>query len=239
MNYAIVLSGGKGTRMGLDIPKQYYEILGHPIIYYSLKAFQNNKDIDRIIIVTAKEYESYFKSLVKEYGLTKVYAYAYAGKERYDSVYSGLLRIPTDDLIDQNYCLIHDGARPLITDEIINNCLADVKKYSACVAAVPAKDTIKVANSEGMAIKTPDRRSLYQVQTPQAFANRLIFDAYKQMYDRKEFAGVTDDAMLVSKFAKREVYLTKSDYRNIKATTPEDLKIIELFLKEMQSNSQE
>lgn len=233
MNYCILLSGGKGKRMGSNTPKQYLEILGHPLIYYSLKAFQESPLIDRIIIVSSPNYENYFKGIIKEYNFDKVYGIAKAGQERYDSVFSGLSMIPDADISDENVCLIHDGARPLVTTDIIENCVADALKYKASVAAVKAKDTIKVANKEGFAIKTPDRASLYQIQTPQSFGLKLVIDAYKKMYEAQETNGVTDDAMVVSKFAGVDPFLTESSYKNIKATTPEDLAIIECFLSKV------
>lgn len=231
MNYCILLSGGKGTRMGTNVPKQYLEILGHPLIYYSIKAFQDSPLIDRIIIVASPGYENYFRGIIKEYNFDKVYGIAKAGKERYDSVFSGLSMIPDSDINNENVCLIHDGARPLVNQDIIRNCVKDALKYKASVAAVKAKDTIKVANSQGFAVKTPDRSSLYQVQTPQSFLIDLVYDSYKKMYESQKTDGVTDDAMVVSSFGGVDPFLTESSYKNIKATTPEDLAIIEYFLK--------
>ena len=231
MNYAIVLAGGKGKRMKSEIPKQFLEINGHPIIYYSIKAFQDTLAIDRIIVVTLPEYQDFFNKLAKDNKFDKLYAIAFAGKERYDSVYAGICAIPESDFINDNYCLIHDGARPVIDMSLINECLADAKKYRASVAAVPVKDTIKVADNNGFAIKTPDRRSLYQIQTPQTFELSLVYKSYKKMYDLNKTEGVTDDAMVVAEFGKVNPYLTKSSYRNIKVTTPEDLEILKRFLK--------
>ena len=231
MNYAIVLSGGKGTRMGAAIPKQYLEVLGQPVIYYSLKAVQESPLIDRIIVVVSREYEDYIKELMNKNNITKAYAIAYAGKERHDSVYSGLNKIPTEDITDTNICLIHDGARPMLDNEIIESCVESCRKYKASIAAVAVKDTIKVSDDKGFAIETPDRSKLYQVQTPQSFTVKLVYDSYTQMYKEGKTEGVTDDAMVVSAFGKVEPYLTKSSYKNIKITTPEDLSIAECFLK--------
>jgi 2-C-methyl-D-erythritol 4-phosphate cytidylyltransferase len=119
----------------------------------------------------------------------------------------------------------------MLDNEIIESCVESCKKYKASIAAVAVKDTIKVSDDKGFAIETPDRSKLYQVQTPQSFTIKLVYDSYTQMYKEGKTEGVTDDAMVVSAFGKVEPYLTKSSYKNIKVTTPEDLSIAECFLK--------
>lgn len=257
MNTAIVLSGGVGSRMQSQIPKQYLDVNGKPMIYYSIKAFQDNSNIDQIIVVAAKEYIEYIKEeIVKKYSLDKVFAVIEGGKERYDSVYEGLKLIdkkscenmscPSGDnncgnymeeykdftmsnnLDDDKtgYTFIHDGARPCVSQNIINKCMEEVKMHRACVAAVPVKDTIKVSDENGFSISTPDRKTLWQIQTPQTFESKLIYEAYSSMYEKKDLKGVTDDAMVVEKFTDYKVKIVEAEYTNIKATTPEDMRII-------------
>ena len=157
MNCAIVLAGGKGTRMNSEIPKQFLMVGGKPLISYSLDVFEKSPFIDAIIIVTSQDYTGYMKALVKENGYKKIAGIALGGKERYDSVHSGLELIQTlmssgagqlsrdeEWLSGEDYIFIHDGARPCVTAQIIYNCMQDVMEYKACVAAVPVKDTIKV-----------------------------------------------------------------------------------------------
>ena len=118
-----------------------------------------------------------------------------------------------------------------MSDNIINACTEAVAKYKACVAAVPVKDTIKVADKNGLAINTPDRSTLWQIQTPQVFERKLITEAYDRLYEDTHRNGITDDAMIVERYMNAPVKITMSEYTNIKATTPEDILITELFLK--------
>ncbi len=230
MNTAIVLSGGRGSRMNSSIPKQYLKIAGKPLLFYSLDAFQQNDNIDNIIIVANEDYMDYIKTeIVNKYNISKVLTIVAGGSERYDSVYCGLKAI-TENENKENYVFIHDGARPCISQQVIDNCLRDVRISKACVAAVPVKDTIKVADNEGYSINTPNRKTLWQIQTPQVFSEELITNAYKKMYENSQTAGITDDAMVVERFTDERVKMVKSDYKNIKVTTPEDLKIAEIFL---------
>ena len=252
MNTAIVLSGGRGSRMNSSIPKQYLKIAGKPLLFYSLDAFQQNDNIDNIIIVANEDYMDYIKTeIVNKYNISKVLAIVAGGSERYDSVYCGLKAITenaycndkaisedvccsieeiTKNENKENYVFIHDGARPCISQQVIDKCLRDVRISKACVAAVPVKDTIKVADNEGYSINTPDRKTLWQIQTPQVFLGKLITNAYTKMYESGQTEGITDDAMVVERFTDKRVKMVKSDYKNIKVTTPEDLKIAEIFL---------
>ena len=244
MNCAIVLAGGKGTRMNSEIPKQFLVVGGKPLISYSLDVFEKSPFIDAIIIVTSQDYTGYMKALVKENGYKKIAGIALGGKERYDSVHSGLELIQTlmssgagqlsrdeEWLSGEDYIFIHDGARPCVTAQIIYNCRQDVMEYKACVAAVPVKDTIKVADKAGMSVNTPDRSTLWQIQTPQVFEAGLIKEAYERLYNDTTAGNITDDAMVVEHYMDRTVKMTMADYKNIKVTTPEDMDIARIFLK--------
>ena len=221
---AIVLSAGKGTRMNMNISKQYIEVLGFPVLYYTLKAFEN-ADVDEIIITTGKDDVDFVKNdIVNKYNISKVTNVVPGGKERYDSVMEGLNYVEDDD-----YVLIHDGARPLIKKDTINNIIREVKEKSSVIAAVPVKDTIKIVEN-GVAISTPDRRKLYQIQTPQAFRGEIIKNAYKEMVKIKD-TTITDDSMVVEKYSEYRVSVVESDYTNIKITTKEDIDIMKTFLK--------
>jgi methyl-accepting chemotaxis protein len=134
-------------------------------------------------------------------------------------------------LSGEDYIFIHDGARPCVTAQIIYNCMQDVMEYKACVAAVPVKDTIKVADKAGMSVNTPDRSTLWQIQTPQSFEYELIMDAYEKMIKDSARGNITDDAMVVEKYTSVRVKLTQSSYKNIKITTPDDIIIAESFIK--------
>ena len=210
MNTAIVLAGGSGRRMNSDIPKQYMMLKGKPVIYYSLKAFQDNLHIDDIILVTSDHYIEYVKKNILDDTLDKVSKVIQGGVERYDSVWEGLKCIK-----ESGYVFIHEA----------------VVEDGACIAAVPVKDTIKIADSEGYAAKTPDRNTLWQIQTPQVFEYDIIKSAYSSLYRSGRFNGVTDDAMVLERFGEHHIKLVNSDYRNIKITTPEDMNTAEMFIE--------
>jgi 2-C-methyl-D-erythritol 4-phosphate cytidylyltransferase len=231
-NVAIVLSAGMGSRMGSDIPKQYLPLYGKPVIYYSLKAFEES-EIDEVVLVTGADDISFCKKeIVQKYGFQKITQVVPGGKERYDSVFEGLKALK-----DAGNVLIHDGARPMLTPDIISRSLACVKKERACVVGMPVKDTIKIMDEHTYAAETPDRSSLWMVQTPQGFSYELIWRAYEILYGRPDQAEVlrtvTDDAMLVERMTGTKAKLIEGSYENIKITTPEDLLVAEVFLKKL------
>ena len=227
-NVGIILAAGRGKRMHSVVQKQYLLLQGKPVLYYSLKAFQECPFIDEIILVTGEEEISYCQEeIVRKFNLDKVKQIVPGGKERYHSVYEGLKALQHCD-----YVLIHDGARPCVTEEIIRHAADGAEQYGACVVGMPVKDTIKVADKEGYASHTPDRSYLWMVQTPQAFSYDLVYGAYEKLFREQEFTGVTDDAMVVERETSQKVKLIPGSYKNIKVTTPEDLAIAELYLKE-------
>jgi 2-C-methyl-D-erythritol 4-phosphate cytidylyltransferase len=238
---AIVLAGGRGTRMGVKTPKQYIKIGGHPLIYYSLKAFQDSF-VDEIILVCPEEDREFCASeIVEKYGFSKVKSVAAGGEERYNSVYNGLNAVmciagganckPCDIVF------IHDGARPFINSELITRSFDAACKNHAAVVAVPSKDTVKIADESGFAKETVPRESVWLMQTPQVFDYYDIYDAYSKLIESeadlaKRGITVTDDAMVLELYSERKVKLVMGDYRNIKVTTPEDLILAESYLKE-------
>lgn len=223
---AIVLAAGKGTRMNSKIQKQFLEVEGKPVIYYSLKCFQESPLIRDIILVTGEESLSYCKEeIVKRFGFSKVKKVTAGGKERYDSVYAGLCACDNTD-----YVLIHDGARPFVTEEILERTCFVVKETGACVVGMPAKDTIKISDRNKMVESTPAREKVWLVQTPQAFRYSLIKESYESIRC-KDMSGITDDAMIVEQERGVKVALVHGSYENLKITTPEDLIIAEAFLR--------
>lgn len=225
-NIAIVLAAGKGRRMGTEIPKQFLHIHDKPVLFYSLHAFQTHKDIDEIVLVMSEEYKTYcIKEILEKYGITKVSAIVEGGAERYDSVLAGLAVCE-----DCKYVLIHDGARPCITEKIIDRCLDAVGKYDACIVGMPTKDTVKIADEQGFVSATPPRKNVWNIQTPQVFSYDLIYNAYKTMQE-KGMAGVTDDAMVIELLDAAKIRLVEGSYENIKVTTPDDIKVLENLLK--------
>lgn len=228
---AIVLAAGRGSRMNNDVAKQYLPIKGKPVIWYSLTAFERCPFIDEIVLVTDSEEIGYCqKEIVEKYGFRKVKQVVEGGRERYHSVYQGILAAG-----DCDYIYIHDGARPFLSGEILERARDSVCANHACVVGMPVKDTIKLSDEEDFCVETPDRSRLWQIQTPQVFEGELIRRAYGRLMEalgRGETVPVTDDAMVVEQMTDVKVKLTRGDYRNIKITTPEDLKLAELFAEE-------
>lgn len=229
-NVAIVLAAGRGTRMNSAVQKQYLLVNGYPVLYYSLNAFQRSQWIDEIILVTGKEEMDFCKKeIVERYQLTKVKHIIPGGKERYHSVYNGLKQIT-----EEGYVFIHDGARPCIDEELLQRAMQEAEKYRACVVGMPVKDTIKISDADGFATHTPPRSLVWQVQTPQVFETGLVKSCYEKLMREMETTAdvsVTDDAMVVERESDVKVKLVEGSYSNIKITTPEDLRLAEVFLE--------
>ncbi len=223
---AIVLAAGQGKRMGTKVQKQYLEICGKPVLFYSLDVFQKSNIIDDIVLVVGENQEDYCqKEIVEKYGITKVSKIVKGGSERYYSVWNGLKAMSEDGFV-----FIHDGARPFVTEEILSRAYDAVQKEKACVVGMPVKDTIKIADDNKFAIETPNRSYVWMVQTPQVFEKTLVKKAYSLLMEQ-EIIKVTDDAMVVEEMLNMNVKLVEGSYENIKITTPEDLKIAEIFVK--------
>lgn len=219
MTSAIILAGGKGKRMGSDISKQFIEVKGKPILYYTLKKFIDNPNINEIILVLPVDEIQYCKQEVLEKYSLKVDKIIAGGKERQDSVYNALKSIENSEII-----LIHDGARPFISNRIIDEGIAYAREYGAAAPGVTPKDTIKIKNDSNFSINTPIRESLVAIQTPQIFKYENILKCHEYVKNSGEM--VTDDTMVVEKYGFK-VYLYEGDYTNIKVTTPEDLILAE------------
>ena len=228
---AIVLAAGHGKRMHSKVAKQYLLLNGEPVLVHALRAFEMS-GMDTIILVTgADEVEFCRKAIVEAYGFSRVKQVVPGGKERYDSVWNGLCALKAAGFPEDGIVLIHDGARPLVDGEIIARAVDGACSYSACVAAMPVKDTIKVADADGFSESTPDRSTLWQIQTPQAFRFELIYCAYEKIFaPGADRSHITDDAMVVELMTDTKVKFVEGSYSNIKVTTPEDMVIAEALL---------
>ena len=224
---AVILAGGRGSRMHSDVQKQYMLLNGRPLIAYALEAFENSCADDLVLVTGAGEADFVQTQILSKLKLKKLRAVVTGGKERYHSVYEGLKALKNCD-----YVLIHDGARPLVTEDIIGRSAKAAVQDGACVVGMPVKDTIKVSGPDNFAVSTPDRSSLWQIQTPQAFSYPLIRQAYDcLMEDPALQKGITDDAMVVERFGGARVRLVEGSYENLKVTTPEDLILAEALLQ--------
>ena len=224
-NYAIILAAGKGARMGKEINKMYLPLKGRPIIAHTLEAFYRATLVHGLILVVSPGEEDLLREeVLKIYPPQKPIEIALGGTERQHSVYNGLKILPKNARI----VAIHDGARPLITPEVIDKSIQAASDYGGAVAGMPVKDTIKKVASDGRVENTPDRRTLWLVQTPQTFRYPLIMEGHKAA--KEEGFIATDDSALVERLG-RDVYMIEAGYDNLKVTTSEDLIIAEQILK--------
>ena len=218
MNGVVIVAAGTGSRMNMVINKQFIKLEGKEIIAYTIEKFYNNSNIEDIVVVVKEDESEFFKKEILDKYNFKNVKIAYGGKERQDSVYNGL------KLLDEkcDVVLIHDGARPFVSDKIIDKSIEEAKEHKAIVVGVPVKDTIKVIDNDKNIVDTPNRSVLWAVQTPQTFDYNILIDAYKDAFKNK-FYG-TDDAMLVERIGYK-VKMLEGSYNNIKITTQEDLNI--------------
>lgn len=236
---AIVLAAGSGRRMHSATAKQFMLLGDRPVLWYSLQAVEQSAIIDDCIVVTGERDIPYVqREIVDRYAFRKVETIVAGGEERYESVYRALRFMEEGHMATPNrdgYVFIHDGARPFLTEEILESTYREVCKHRACVAAVPVKDTIKIADEDGFVAQTPDRSRMWAVQTPQVFKTALITEAYRRLWDQKKSSGsdirVTDDAMVLESMSGLPVKLVEASYKNIKITTPEDIRTAESFLR--------
>ncbi|HJG96503.1 MAG TPA: 2-C-methyl-D-erythritol 4-phosphate cytidylyltransferase [Romboutsia timonensis] len=224
MNGVVIVAAGTGSRMKMGINKQFIKLEGKEIIAYTIEKFYNNSNIEDIVVVVKEDESEFFKKEILDKYNFKNIKIAYGGKERQDSVYNGL------KLLDKkcDVVLIHDGARPFVSDKIIYNCIEEVKEHKAIVVGVPVKDTIKIIDNDKNIVDTPNRSVLWAVQTPQTFDYNILIDAYKDAF-KSGFYG-TDDAMLVERIGYK-VKMVEGSYNNIKITTQEDLSVGSQILK--------
>ena len=227
---AIIVAAGRGSRMQSDTPKQYLMLGEHPVLWYSLRAFERFEPVRRIVlVVSAEDVDRCRREFAGESGFSKVEAVVPGGSERYLSVREGLRAAAGADWV-----MIHDGARPLVDENTLRRSLSCVLSCGACAAAVPVKDTIKEAAADGTVERTPDRSRLFSIQTPQTFSYPLIEEAYRRLEEAARSGRlpehITDDAMVVETMMNHPVRLSQGDYRNLKITTPEDLLIAEALL---------
>jgi len=219
---AVVPAGGTGTRMGGTVPKQFLELNGKPILYYTLKTLQDCGIISELILVVPeKEYDNACTDwLGKPEIVTKVVV---GGKKRQDSVYNGFCELsPQTEIV-----LVHDGVRPFLSHQMIQESVDAAREYGAAITAIRVNDTIKKVEDSGLVSKTVDRDGLWRVQTPQVFRYELLEEAFKKANSEK-FYG-TDEGTLIEHLGK-PVKVVEGSEQNIKITRPEDLRLSEIFI---------
>lgn len=235
MNIAVVLAGGTGSRMGnIEKPKQFIMLSGKPVIVYSLLAFCEHPMIDSIFIVCSKEWRSHLNGLIAAYKINKVKGFVEPGSTRSGSSWNALQAIKKtidSGTLADSVVLIHDSARPLVTEKIITENIEAAKSIRACETAIPVENTI-VRSVDGK--KVTDlftRNELFSVQTPQSFNFNLIFNAYSEYFTNDTNQQIlTDDCSLLL-LKGQTVDVVQGSKSNMKLTTKEDLSVLEMYIQ--------
>ena len=223
MNVALIIAGGKGVRMNQEIPKQFLTVNEKPVIVYTMEAFQRHPGIDAIAVVCIEGWENVLSAYAKQYGITKLTKAVIGGETRTESALHGV----TEASRKAKIIAIHDAARPLVTNEIVADAVHNAVIYLAAAPAVPVKDTLKTA-ADGIVTATPDRASLYAVQTPQAFHADIIKAALTKAV--QSGAQYTDDCAAAEAMGV-QVRLSLGSDENIKITTPTDIAVARAILE--------
>ncbi|OGW75859.1 MAG: 2-C-methyl-D-erythritol 4-phosphate cytidylyltransferase [Omnitrophica bacterium RBG_13_46_9] len=216
----IVPSAGIGVRFNSRQDKPFVRLGKKPVLAHTLRVLDRSRFIDGVIVVVLRNKLEKCRRLIKKYNFKKVQGVVIGGKRRFDSVRNGISAIREADFV-----MVHDGVRPFIEEYLIKRVILAAKRYGAALCAVPTKPTLKLVNRDFLVAKTPDRKSFWDAQTPQAFRNDLIMEAYRRSKNR----DATDDAALIERLGHRVKIVRGSD-RNIKITTPEDLALARVLL---------
>ncbi len=230
MNIAIIFASGKGTRMGSEIPKQFLEINGKPILIHTVELFQYHDDIDKIYISTLKDYIPYVEKLAENYKLTKVVSIIEGGETAQDSIYNALKKAESEN--DENsIVLLHDGVRPFVSLDVITANIEGVKKYGNAVTSIPAFETVMMSKDGIVIDGVTIRNETFIGQAPQSFYLKDIINAHEEI--RKSENGYTNmvDACTILRTLGHDVHLVKGNRGNIKITTPEDVYTFKAFLQ--------
>lgn len=229
MNISIILSGGIGSRMGLNQPKQYVEVNGHPIISYCISIFLNNKQTDALVIAVAEEWKDFIKNLVENLKPQKPVYYAQAGETRQYSIYNSLKVVKENGYKDNDIVLIHDAARPLVSNELIERCYEGCNEADGVMPVIPVKDTIYLSKDGKTIDSLLDRRQLWAGQAPETFKLGKYLKAHNDM-DREDLLRINGSTELAYKAGLR-CHMVAGDPMNFKITTPEDLSNFESIIK--------
>ena len=222
MNIAAILAGGSGLRMGTDIPKQFLEIEGVPVIIRSIKAFLKVSEIDSIIVSVSADYVEYTEKLIEKFiSSDKDIHVITGGKTRGDTLSGVLSFMKEKGILENSVVLTHDAVRPFITDRIILENIEAAKNYGACNTAIPAVDTMLLSEDGSFISSVPDRNKLFHAQTPQSFDAKRLYDMIAKT-PTDVFEAFTDGCSVFSYYGEK-VFLVKGETYNIKITYPDDI----------------
>ncbi len=231
MNIAIIFAGGIGQRLNNNadaLPKQFIEINNKPILVHTLDIFQNHSEIDKIYIAILKDYKSYTEELVHKYNLNKVSKIVDGGNSAQESIYNAL-RAASDENESESIVLIHDGVRPIITEQVISDNIASVKTNGTGITSTPCYETILVSKDGEIPIHVPIRKETFAAQAPQSFRLKEILEAHEKIRKTIGYDDIVDSCTLFHKLG-RETHLVRGNFGNIKITTPQDVYILKGIL---------
>lgn len=220
----IILAGGSSTRYGTGENKTLVELLGRPVLEYSLRVFLAADVVDEVVLAAKAGEEATLRALAESLSPEKPVTVVTGGKDRAESVQNALTAAKGERV------LIHDGARPLVTKELLEDCLAALAQADGAAVAVASPDTVKLTGADGYVERSTDRSRTYLIQTPQAFYREELLALHRALGDGPERGQITDDCMLLER-AGRRVKLVPGSCRNLKITTPEDRELAEFYLK--------
>lgn len=231
MNIAIIFAGGVGKRMGNNgIPKQFLRVDGVPIIVHTLRIFQNHDDIDKIYISMVESHIPRMQRLIRIHELNKVCGIVPGGETGQDSIYNALKAAEAENAGD-SVVLIHDGVRPILTDQVIRNNIEGVKAYGSAITSIPCTETIVVSRDGCTPDSIPYRKELYKAQAPQSFVLRDIIEAHDILRNTPQrYDDLVDSCSIYFKLNK-PIHFVKGNFGNLKVTTPNDVYVIEGLLK--------
>jgi 2-C-methyl-D-erythritol 4-phosphate cytidylyltransferase len=228
MNVVLLTAAGSGTRMQLNIPKQFIHVDDKPVIVYTMEAFQNHPSIDAIIVVTIDSWSDVLWAYARQFGITKLKWVVPGGNSGQESIRKGL-DVLHNELSDDDVVLVHDGNRPLVSSQIISDSLATFSKYGSAVAAIPCTEVVFESDDGLTSMISTERERLLRTQTPHTYRLGELYGAHLEAEKR----GITDTAAscMLMKELGRMTYFSKGSEENLKITTPEDLKIFRALLK--------
>lgn len=227
MNIALIIAGGKGMRMHQEIPKQFLTVNEKPVIVYTMEAFQKHADIDAIAVVCIAGWENILSAYARQYGITKLQHIIPGGENGQSSIRNGVMELEKhysrDDLV-----LVHDAIRPMLSADIISDCIATVTQYGSAIAVVPCQEAMLETTDQISTCASYPRQNLKRTQTPQAFPIGTLADAHREALEKGITNSIASCTLMVE--LGRTIYFSHGSEKNIKLTTPEDIDIFRALL---------
>lgn len=230
MNYALIIAGGSGARMGQDIPKQFINVYDKPVIIYTLEAFQNHPQIDAIQVVCLEGWHDILKAYAKQFGITKLQGIVNGGNSAQESIRNGVESL-RDVCKDEDTLIIHDGVRPLVDDTVLSDIIVKCQKYGNAVTSLPYNEQIFRIKDDTSTEEYIPRDTLRRVSTPQAYNYKKVYDAYKKAFAENIGIGPSSYTNTMMVDLGETLYFAAGSEWNIKLTTKENLEMFKAFLR--------